>query len=62
MREYTNKKAQELFRKSVELRNKAKKVQDDDGLIDLLTWEADYLKDEADNIEDGIIAKEDYDR
>lgn len=62
MREFKNKKAQELVRKSKELRKKAAEIQDDEEKVDLLTWQAAYLIDEAINIENGIIAEEDYDR
>jgi len=51
-----------LVRKSKELRKKAAEIQDDEEKVDLLTWQAAYLIDEAINIENGIIAEEDYDR
>ena len=37
---YTNKKAQELFRESVKLYKEASNVEEDEGLVDLLRFKA----------------------
>ena len=58
---YTNKKAQELFRKSVKLYEEAAEVKDEDeGLAELLRIKAESLREQANNIENNIIDAEDY--
>ena len=60
---YTNKKAQELFRESKDLYKKAAEVKDEDeGLAELLRIKAECLREQADNIENRIIDAEDYGR
>ena len=60
---YTNKKAQELYRESENLYKKAAEVKaEDEGLAELLRIKAECLREQAYNIENRIIDAEDYDR